>query len=225
LITNTLKFKNITKGGVKKRKKEWKLKMNHTNPGSMHHEHTHTPSNTTFMCPRSIAGVPGASRLHCDLNWVDLKMRAFAPGGLQTWFLGPLCSRIHGTKRPKDNCRREHLKYVKLWVKIRLLKNWLNFSISYAATGRDLRQRLPPGGGVGKERRKGERACNIVFEVLAQVQLQKPKNGRAVATAATVPRPFCCQSSQKWGAQCLEMNFWEWYTSDHDVFLAGTPNA
>jgi len=49
------------------------------------------------------------------------------------------------------------------------------------------------------EQRVGERACNIVFKIPAQVQLQKVKDGRVVATAATAPRPFCNQSLQKLG--------------------------
>jgi len=38
----------------------------------------------------------------------------------------------------------------------------------------------------------GEQAYNIVFKVPAQAQLQKVEVGRAVAIAATVPRPFFC---------------------------------
>ena len=56
------------------------------------------------------------------------------------------------------------------------------------------------------EQRVGERACNTVFKVPAQVQLQKVEDGRAVATSATKPRLFCCQSFQKWGVPCLGMN-------------------
>jgi len=58
----------------------------------------------------------------------------------------------------------------------------------------------------------------IVFKVHAQVQLQKVEDGRAVATAATAPRPFCrgCQSFKKCGILGDEY-FSRVY---HDEFLA-----
>jgi len=49
------------------------------------------------------------------------------------------------------------------------------------------------------EQRVQERTFIVVFEVPAQVQLRKLKDGRAIDTAATVPRPFCCPSFQKRG--------------------------
>jgi len=45
------------------------------------------------------------------------------------------------------------------------------------------------------EQRVQEQTFIVVFEVPAQVQLRK----RAMDTAATVPRPFCCPSFQKRG--------------------------
>jgi len=64
---------------------------------------------------------------------------------------------------------------------------------------------------------------NIVFKVPAQVQLQKFEDGRAVATAATVPRPLCCQSFQKCGVPCLGMNILAGCTTMN--FQHGTPKA
>jgi len=69
----------------------------------------------------------------------------------------------------------------------------------------------------------GERACNIVFKFPAQVHLQKVEDGRVVATAATVPRPFCCQSCQKCGVPCSKMNILAGCTTMN--FWHGTPNA
>jgi len=73
------------------------------------------------------------------------------------------------------------------------------------------------------QQRVGERACSIVFKVPARVQLQKVKDGRVEATAATVPRPFCSQSFQKWGVPCSGMNILAGCTTMN--FEHGTPNA
>ena len=52
---------------------------------------------------------------------------------------------------------------------------------------------------------------------------QKDKNERAVATAQTVPRPFCSQGFQKWGIPYLGMNILAGCTTMN--FYHGTPNA
>jgi len=64
------------------------------------------------------------------------------------------------------------------------------------------------------EQRIGERASDIMFEVPAQIQLQKLKQGRMVATpaAVTVLRQFCCQSFEKWVVPCMGMNILAWCT-------------
>ena len=57
-----------------------------------------------------------------------------------------------------------------------------------------------------------------MFEVPAQVQLQKLKDGRAIATFATVPRPFCCQSFLKMGCTMPKDEYFSMVYND--VFLA-----
>ena len=45
-----------------------------------------------------------------------------------------------------------------------------------------------------------------VTSLLPNPLFQKDKDGRVVATAATVSQPFCSQSFQKWGVPCSGMN-------------------
>jgi len=62
-----------------------------------------------------------------------------------------------------------------------------------------------------------------VTSLLPNQLFQKVEDWRAVATAATVPRPFCCQSFQKCGVLCLRMNILTGRTTTN--FQHGTPNA
>ena len=73
------------------------------------------------------------------------------------------------------------------------------------------------------EQRVGEQASSIVFEVPVQPQLQKLEDWRVVARAATVPRPFGCQSIQKRGVPRLGMNILAWCTMRY--FQHGSPNT